>query len=118
MRWKGGTLLAISVDLPELSKRLADELSLPFRLLSDSERTVIHAYGLEHVGGGPDGETIAVPAQLLVAKDGRIAWKHVAGRIPDRAGPGETLTALAQIDQPPRRTDEREPRGARDPSRR
>jgi len=83
--------------VPELSKQLADDLSLPYHLLSDSERTVIQAYGLVHEGGGLEGETIAVPAQLLVAKDGSILWRHVARLITDRAYPEDTLAAIGRL---------------------
>jgi len=76
------------------SRRLIEEERLPFRLLSARGIPVLADYGLEHEHAGPEGETIAVPAQLLVAQDGRIAWKHVAERITDRASPRETLEAV------------------------
>ena len=80
------------------SKRLSAEERLPFRILSARGIPVLADYGLEHAGAGPAGETIAVPAQVLVAGDGRVVWKHVARRIPDRAAPEETLQALQRLD--------------------
>ncbi|NOT32137.1 MAG: peroxiredoxin family protein [Planctomycetes bacterium] len=97
LKRRGGGLLAISVDAPQDSQRVVQDLALPFRILSDSERAVTRAYGLMHENGGPEGETIAVPAQLLVDRDGTIVWKHVARRITDRAHPARTLEALAQL---------------------
>jgi hypothetical protein len=40
-----------------------------------------------------------VPAQLLVGRDGRIAWRHVARRITDRPRPETALQALARLDE-------------------
>jgi hypothetical protein len=58
---------------------------------------VIGAYGLTHEGGGLDGETIAVPAQLLVRSNGTIAWRHVARFITDRVDPRETRAAIERL---------------------
>jgi peroxiredoxin len=85
------------VDEVEDSKRLCEEEELPFRILSARGIPVLADYGLEHEGAGPGGETIAVPAQVLVAQDGRVVWEHVARRIPDRAAPSETLEALGLL---------------------
>ena len=94
---KGGRVLALSVDAPELSKALVEQEALPFAVLSDVERSVIRSYGLVHEGGGLGGEMIAVPAQLLVRTDGSIAWEHVARRITDRAEPSDTLAAVRRL---------------------
>jgi peroxiredoxin len=67
---------------------------LPFRLLSDERLQVIRATGLAHEEGGPAGETIAIPAQILLRPDGTVAWKFVSSRITERAPPEETLRAI------------------------
>ncbi len=97
MKQRGGAILAISVDEVDDSKKLVEEERLPFRVLSARGIPVLGEYALEHAGGGLDGETIAVPAQLLVAQDGRIAWQHLAARITDRASPPETLAAIQEL---------------------
>lgn len=102
MKRRGGTLLAISNDELEEARALVDDLALPFRVLSAAGIPVLADYGLEHVGGGPEGETIAVPAELLVASDGRVVWKHVARRITDRAAPEQALQALEGLPGPAR----------------
>lgn len=94
MKRRSGTLLAISNDEIEEARALVDELALPFRVLSAAGIPVLADYGLEHVDGGPEGETIAVPAELLLARDGHVIWKHVARRIPERADPEQILRAL------------------------
>jgi hypothetical protein len=55
---------------------------------------VIRATGLAHEEGGPAGETIAIPAQILLRPDGTVAWKFVSSRITERAPPEETLRAI------------------------
>lgn len=85
------------MDDPEPSRRLVADLVLPFRVLSDAERSVIELYGLAHAGGGLEGETIAVPAQILVRSDGSIAWSFVASRINARTPPESTLHALQRL---------------------
>ena len=97
MREKGGSLLAISVDPPEDSLRVVEQEHLPFPILSDAARQVVKSYGLLHAGGGLDGEDIAIPAQLLLERDGRIVWRHVARRIQDRAYPAETLAPIGRL---------------------
>lgn len=75
------------------------ELALPFRLLSAAQLPVLDDYGLSHVGGGPEGETIAVPAELLLDRNGTIVWKHVARLITDRAAPAQLLRALQRLSE-------------------
>lgn len=54
-------------------------------------------YGLAHPEGGLDGETIALPATLLVRQDGTVAWRHVADRITERPVPGAILAAIERL---------------------
>lgn len=74
------------------------EEQLSVLVLSDSGASVVRDYGLLHEGAGPDGEDIAIPAQILVAQDGRIVWRHVARKIQDRAYPEETLAAIEELE--------------------
>ena len=78
------------------------ELELPFSILADVERRVVASYGLAHEGGGLEGETIAIPAEILVRPDGSIAWQHRAGRITERASPAEMLAAVEMLIPPAR----------------
>jgi len=96
MRARGGGILAISADDLEEARSLRAEEELPFRVLSAAGLPLLDDYGLAHPEGGLEGETIAIPAELLVAPDGAIVWQHVAGRITDRAPP---LRILAAIDE-------------------
>lgn len=94
MRARGGEVLAISADDLEDARRLREEEELPFRVLSAAGLPVLGDFGLAHAEGGPGGETIAIPAEILVAPDGTIAWQHVADRIPSRAPPEAVLAAI------------------------
>jgi len=67
------TLVAVSVDPPEDSKRLVDSLDLGFPVLSDTDRTASKAWGVEDVES-----SIARPAVFLVAGDGTIAWRWLS----------------------------------------
>lgn len=90
------------MDELEDARRLHEDERLSFRVLSARGIPVLAEYGLEHAGAGLDGETIPVPAQLLVVEDGQIVWQHVARRIPDRSSPAETLAALRALVPEPR----------------
>ena len=85
------------MDELEDSRRLVADEELPFRILSAKGIPVVADYGLVHEDGGPGGDTIAVPAQILVRGDGSIAWSRVARRITDRAAPEDTLAALERL---------------------
>jgi peroxiredoxin len=69
---------------------------LPFRTLSAAGLPMLDDYGLAHAGGGLKGETIAIPAELLIDPDGKIVWRHVAQRITQRADPATTLAEIQQ----------------------
>lgn len=94
MRARHGQVLALSTDELEDARRLRETERLPFRVLSAAGLPVLDEYGLAHAQGGPHGETIAVPAQLLIDPAGEIVWQHVARRITDRADPKVTLAAI------------------------
>jgi len=85
------------VDETDEAQALIEDERLSFRILSARGLPVLADYGLEHPGAGPEGETIAVPAELLVLQDGSIAWKHVAERITDRATPQEILDEVGKL---------------------
>ena len=97
MRARGGRLLAISTDELDDARRLIESEKLPFPVLSAADLPTLDDYGLAHPGGGPNGETIAVPAELLVDPGGAIVWQHVAHRITDRADPRVTLAEVERL---------------------
>ena len=92
----GGEVLAISVDRPEQSRVIRDRLGLGFPLLSDPELAAIDAYGLRHVGGGPEGD-IARPAVFVLDRAGRIAWRDLTDNWRVRVRPDAVLAELQRL---------------------
>ncbi|RJP34287.1 MAG: hypothetical protein C4547_11240 [Phycisphaerales bacterium] len=87
----GVTLAAVSVDSPEQSRRVVEARGLPFPILADQEQTLIGALGLVHAGGGPGGADIAIPAHVLVDRQGRILWRYVSDKVQNRLDPSDVL---------------------------
>lgn len=83
----GGQTFALSVDGPEESRAVVERYRLPFPILCDTKREVLQAYSLVHEGGGPGGSDVAVPAHLLIDREGHVVWRHVAKRVQDRPDP-------------------------------
>lgn len=67
-------LAALSVDGPERSRALAEQLQLPFPLLCDPGREVVQAYGLlnEEEKGG-----IAHPATFVLDRDRTVRFRSL-----------------------------------------
>jgi peroxiredoxin len=61
LRSRGGRLLAVSADSPEVSRRTAEQHDVGYTLLSDARREVIEAYGVLHPDGGLEGGTSRCP---------------------------------------------------------
>lgn len=80
----GVKIVAVSVDPPKQSHRVVERHNLPFPILADEQLTLTRSLGLLHASAGPDGSDIALPAHVLIDKEGRIRWKYVADRIQNR----------------------------------
>lgn len=82
IRAAGATLAALSVDGPEKSQAVRDELNLPFSILSDTHRQVVRAWGVYNARekGG-----IAKPSVFII-DPGRVvryvSVDEVASRVP------------------------------------
>lgn len=72
-------MLAITVDDVATNAALTAKLGLSFPILADPELATIRAWGVEH-----QGEGIALPATLVVDRQGRIAWAYVGDAPGDR----------------------------------
>ena len=88
-------MLAISTDplerLIEGRKRYPE---LPCRLASDAEYKAIRALDLIHRTAR---KLLAVPANVLVDKDGIVKWAHYATIVADRPDPNDVLEKVRQL---------------------
>jgi peroxiredoxin len=85
--------VAISVDKPEDSMKLAKTAGYTFPLLSDQKREVITRYDLVHKGGGPYGEDISRPAEFLLDSSGTVRWRMLTENYWRRATPKMIMEA-------------------------
>jgi peroxiredoxin len=89
--------VAISVDPPEISRDLCRKAGLTFTVLSDPHAELIHRYDLLHAGGGPDGQDIARPAELLVDSSRVVRWANFTEDVRVRARSDEMLAAARAL---------------------
>jgi peroxiredoxin len=89
--------VAISVDPPEVSRKLAAQAGYAFPILSDPDGEVIRRYQLLHSGGGPQGHDISRPAEFLVDRSGIVRWTNFAEDVRVRARADEMLAAARKI---------------------
>ena len=76
IRDPGASLVAVSVDAPEKSEAVRQQLQLPFPILSDSERRIVQEWGTYNPNekGG-----IAKPAVFILAPDRTVRFVSVDG---------------------------------------
>jgi len=94
---RGASIVAIVVDAPEQNAAMVEKLALPFPILSDPDgEGAIKPYDLWDA----DGDT-AKPAIVVVAPDGREAYRYDGVDFMDRPNDDEVLTALDGLGLPP-----------------
>jgi peroxiredoxin len=85
--------VAISVDLPEVSRDLCEKAGYTFTFLSDPKAEVIRRYDLVHAGQGINGHDIARPAEFLLDSSGTVRWVNLTENYWVRARPEQILEA-------------------------
>jgi peroxiredoxin len=90
-------LYAVSVDPPEVSKRLQERLESRFTFLSDSEGALLDALHIRHRSGQP-GRDLAFPAALLVDSEGIVRWTYESDTYRQRARPEDIFRAIEQLE--------------------
>lgn len=79
-------MIAICADKIADSRRVKEKNGLPFDILGDEKLEVISAYGL--LFHEPMRNTdIALPANFLLDREGKIVWKWISPRVQDRVDP-------------------------------
>ena len=96
---RGIHVVAISVDQPDISRRLRQKLGYTYTFLSDPKEEVIRRYDLLHRGAGPKGRDIARPAEFLIDSTGTIRWVNLTENIAVRARPEQVLEAFERGEQ-------------------
>jgi peroxiredoxin len=94
---RGISVVAISVDPPDINKRQSQKLGYTFPMLSDPNAKVIRRYDVLHPGAGPRGADVARPAEFLLDSDGIVRWVNLTDNIAARARPEQVLEAFSQL---------------------
>ena len=89
--------VAISVDLPEVSRDLCQKAGYTFTFLSDPKAEAIRRYDLVHVGAGINGQDIARPGEFLLDSAGTVRWVNLTENLWVRARPQQILEAAKVI---------------------
>ena len=90
-------LFAVSVDPPEVSKRLKRRLSSRITFLSDPEGQLLDALGIRHRDARGEGGDIAYPTAMLVDGRGLVRWIFHSDTYRERARPEAIFAALEQL---------------------
>lgn len=93
---RGVDVFAVSVDPPEASKRLQDNLEARMTFLSDTDGELLDALNIRHVGA-KEGRDIAYPTSILVREDGEIAWIFHGTNVNHRADPDDVLVEIERL---------------------
>lgn len=72
---------------------------LQFDVLCDVRLDAISAYGLKHHEPFHDMD-VSLPANILIDRNGRIVWMHVATKVQDRMDPEEVLRQVEKLVKP------------------
>ena len=84
----------MSVDPPVTTREHLAQMGWTYTFLSDEKTEVIRRYDLLHADGGPEGEIIARPAEILVDPSGTVRWRDLTEDYWKRARPEAVLAAF------------------------
>lgn len=96
MKDAGGAVIAVSADSTKDSKKVVERYKIPFDIVSDEGAKVIKQYGLlfhEPMGRGE----IALPANFLIDKNGKVAWRYISSHVQLRVDPAETMAEIEKL---------------------
>ena len=77
--------VAISVDTPEESRQLIQQVGYTFPFLSDQKLDAIRKFDLVHAGAGANGQDIARPGEFLIDSSGVVRWVNLTSNYMVRA---------------------------------
>jgi peroxiredoxin len=90
----------VSVDPPEVSRRLRERLRARFTFLSDPQGTLLDTLGIRHRDALGPGRDIAFPTAVLVDGDGIVRWTFQSDTYRERARPEAIFAALEALRAP------------------
>lgn len=94
---RGATVAAVVIDSPGQNAAMVEKLALPFPILSDPAGTgAIKPYGVWDKQG-----TMALPALIVIAPEGREVYRYTGVDFMDRPDDGDVLSALDDLRLPP-----------------
>lgn len=114
IRRLGGTLVALTPELPDKSLSTAEKGDLGFQVLSDVGNSVARDYGVvfnltegvkanyeKNFGlsdfNGDDSGELPLAATYVIDRDGEIRWAFVDADYRNRAEPADVIRALEEI---------------------
>lgn len=90
---RGVTLVAVSVDPEDVTRKLSEKQGYTITFLSDTKAEVIRRYDLLHAGGF-GGADIARPAEFLLDADGKVLWLNLTESYKVRSRAEEILKVM------------------------
>jgi peroxiredoxin len=96
IRQRGARLVAVAIDAPDFSRRLAEELGLEFPILSDPDSTIVDAYGIRNrLLGVRSG--VPHPAVFVIDRQGLVRFAEVRHNFRLRIAPSRILRELERL---------------------
>jgi peroxiredoxin len=89
--------VAISVDPPEVTRKLCNSAGYTYTFLSDPKAQVIRRYDLLHAGAGEGGQDISRPAEFLLDSSGTVRWVNLTEDLRVRARPEQMIEAAKSL---------------------
>jgi len=87
----------ISVDAPEVTRKLCNSAGYTYTFLSDPKAQVIRRYDLLHAGAGEGGQDISRPAEFLLDSSGTVRWVNLTEDLRVRARPEQMIEAAKSL---------------------
>ncbi len=89
---EGVKLAGVSVDPIDVSQDLATRLKLGYPILADEGGAMSQAYGVWHAD-----RKIALPAVIVIDKDGVVRWRFVSPSIGERPREEDVLEVVKKL---------------------
>lgn len=89
--------VAISVDSPEVTRKMREEAGYTFTFLSDPNTEVIQRYDVLHAAAGENSQDIARPAEFLLDSSGTVLWVNLTDSYLVRARPEQILEEAKKL---------------------